>query len=757
MQNVLIMSIRWNGIHVKLADFGIAKLEIGTTTGTFDIGTRGYIAPEMQGYGTSELRGNDYGKKIDMWGLGCLVHEMLTLQLPFTRRLGKTLGIFSADALGRFCGGDTRLATEILRAENHTVSAVDFIDQLLVFDGDNRMTAVQALSHEWLAVGTAVMVEAAGKGHWPVVEALLRHHGVVDQSDASANAQCIDALLAAAENGHKAVVQNLLERGVGPDTTSGGGPTPLQLAVSGRHMATVDLLLNHCANVNANPRNNSPLEQAVLSRDIELLCLLLWRGADASAPGSTALHTAAEYGDVRTVKLLLKHGADINSFIDGDTPLSLAIQNRHFDVVEVLVGSGADISRSNNYSALDNAIAFESNVETVQLLLKNGADPNEYLVENEGTALSWAAAKSTEVVRVLLEHGAHVNTSRGFSGTALKQAVNCGSIETVKLLLKHGAEVNAGPPADFTPERWNGYFERHISGRTALQIAAEQGEVALVELLLYHGANINAAPWPDPAGPVASMDITKSGRTALQAAAGNGHTLVVNLLLSYGADVNAAPSAWGVTALQAAALGGYSDICSSLLSHGANADAAPSQIGLTALHLAALHGHYKVAQQLIDKVDVNRVSPRTGGTALQMAAASNHIDVVELLLESGKAGVDVAAPNFGPTALESAASGGYINIVRKLLDNGAKTNTPPRQSSLSPLAGAAMGGHFEVIAELLFRDALITDSNTAERCESTLADIRHLERELTAALDLYKSTNQTQISAPGAKLIEDST
>ena len=62
---------------IKIGDFGISKQLINTVNyANTNKGTYNYMAPEI-------INGEKHNKKVDIWSLGCILYELLTLNLCF--------------------------------------------------------------------------------------------------------------------------------------------------------------------------------------------------------------------------------------------------------------------------------------------------------------------------------------------------------------------------------------------------------------------------------------------------------------------------------------------------------------------------------------------------------------------------------------------------------------------------------------------------------------------------------------------------
>lgn len=152
----------------------------------------------------------------------------------------------------------------------------------------------------------------------------------------------------AALNGQVQVAALLVDRGAKVDARDAAGRTALMVAAGFLHPQMARLLLASGANPNAQDGvwGDMPAHYAACAGDIETMRLLLAAGVDINSAGkgngSTVLHYAASKGAIGMVDFLLQSGAHVNTADEsGWTPLRLASNHRHQDVVERLEKLGA--------------------------------------------------------------------------------------------------------------------------------------------------------------------------------------------------------------------------------------------------------------------------------------------------------------------------------------------------------------------------------------------------------------------------------
>lgn len=142
-ENILLVD---KDLHVKLADFGLAKI-IGEESFTTTLcGTPSYVAPEI----LADTRHRKYTKAVDIWSLGVVLYICLCGFPPFSDELT------SADF-------PYTLSEQIRKGKFDYPSpywdpvgdpALDLIDSMLVVNPEKRFTVDQCLAHPWMTQKT---------------------------------------------------------------------------------------------------------------------------------------------------------------------------------------------------------------------------------------------------------------------------------------------------------------------------------------------------------------------------------------------------------------------------------------------------------------------------------------------------------------------------------------------------------------------------------------------------------------------------
>ena len=437
--------------------------------------------------------------------------------------------------------------------------------------------------------------------------------------------------------------------------------------------------------------------EAAMNGNRDAIRSLLKDGADVNttqADGMTALHWAAQKGDVELAKMLLYASANLKATtrIGGYTPLLIASKNGDATMITTLATAGADVNATTTNGTTPLMLAAAAGkAPAVKALIDAGAAVNAKESVKGETALTFAAAFGrADVIRVLTANGADVKVT-----TKAVDLAGFAKEEQERLAAERGGNGGAqagrgnapggrgaapqGPQIAGVNRQYN-YTElvAYWGGLAPMHLAARQGETEAVKALLDAGADVNQRGAGDPVTP-------------LMVATMNGHFDLAKILLEHGADPNLAQSN-GATPLYAAlncqwsdkALypqprayeqqhASYLDLMKALMDKGADPNAR--------LTRKVWYSQYDFDQSGVDE---------TGATPFFRAAYAADVDGMKLLLEYG------ADPNIRTMRTPGRVRTG--DVTREVTDVSPLAPVPPGGPAITALLAASGEGYGEGFA-----------------------------------------------------------
>ena len=441
------------------------------------------------------------------------------------------------------------------------------------------------------------------------------------------------------------------------------------------------------------PADDGELLDATSRGDVAAVRSLLAEGADpnvAQGDGLTALHVAAQEGNLEIARLLLDAGANVEAKtrIGGYTPLHLAGGGAHAAVVRALLGAGANtgaVTTTTGVTPLHLAAKAMDGEGAVRAMLESGAPANAQESAAGQTALMFAASHGrVAAVRELMSYGADPAISTEVVDVLKNMVVDRAAQERLQEALTEIRRRSAeGTDRELTPAELqeaivaqrefldaDDQIERLLDGFHPDDLSTVRPYYTTQNNNFRSDAEIIARPMME------TLVGTTGGMTALLHAAREGQIEAAEALLDGGADIDRV-SGDGSSPLVLALLNGQFDLALRLIERGANPNLATHTDGISPL--------FAVLQTQWSLRFTYQPQPRA-----QDSQQTEHMDVLNALLQAdadpnvrlnthlwhweweNKMGLDIT----GATPFWRAAFAQDLEAMKALAEHGADPNIP---------------------------------------------------------------------------------
>ena len=383
----------------------------------------------------------------------------------------------------------------------------------------------------------------------------------------------------------------------------------------------------------------------------------------AQGDGMTALHWAADRGDVAMTALLLRSGAKLTGTTKngGYTPLHVAARAGHGAVVQALLAAGADAKTLTSTGATAMHLAASAgDAASVKALLARKADPNARESAWGQTPLMFAAAENRgDAARALLAGGADAS-------------IRTKMVDLTEELARQQAAA----------KKRNEVLFSYLPQKTRDSIIDASAKAADKLMADAAAARNRAAAASGMAAPAAAAP------AAAPAAARA-----------------AAPAATPVAAPVAAPVAPAAPAATTAVAAAPAPKADPALRGYK-IGVAAPPTNDLTAAQIQQAIEAGRALFSGGPVAKTTESAE--------LFEGQVSGYEATVGRMGGlTALHHAARQGNIDAALAILDGGAKIDEVTTSDSTTALLMAAINGHFDLAMALVKRGASVKIGSSA--------------------------------------------
>uniref|UniRef100_A0A8D0GUT8 Ankyrin repeat domain-containing protein 17 n=1 Tax=Sphenodon punctatus TaxID=8508 RepID=A0A8D0GUT8_SPHPU len=621
------------------------------------------------------------------------------------------------------------------------------------------------------------LMEAAQEGHLELVKYLLAAGANVHATTATGDT----ALTYACENGHTDVADVLLQAGADLEHESEGGRTPLMKAARAGHVCTVQFLISKGANVNRTTANNdhTVLSLACAGGHLAVVELLLAHGSDPThrlKDGSTMLIEAAKGGHTSVVCYLLDYPNNLLSAPPPDatqlTPpshdlnraprvpvqaLPMVVPPQEPDkppanVVTTLPirNKAASKQKSNSHLPASNQDVQgyitnqspESIVEEAQGKLTELEQRIKEAIEKNAQLQSLELAHADQLTKEKIEE---LNKTREEQIQKkqkileeLQKVERELQLKTQQQLKKQYLEVKAQriqlqqqqqscqhlgllTPVGVGEQLTEGDYARlqqvdPILLKDDPQPMAQMGFAPIQPLAMPQALPLATSSLPP--GPIASLTELQGvivGQPVLGQAQLTGLGQGILTETQQGLMVSSPAQTLNDTLDDImAAVSGRASAMSNTPTHSIATSVSQPQTPTPSPIISP-----STMLPIYPAIDIDAQTESNHDTALTLACAGGHEELVQTLLERGANIEHRDKKGFTPLIL--AATAGHVGVVEILLDNGADIEAQSERTKDTPLSLACSGGRQEVVELLLARGANKEHRNVSDYTPLSLA------------------------------------